>query len=109
MIRRPPRSTLFPYTTLFRSVRRVDDVADRVDGDDGAHDQTVRQDDGGRSDPRLHRHAAAANLPDRRAGARADVSFGHRTPAGRARSLVATIPGRAHSVSAQPAVEQDSR
>src|SRR3712207_7268147 len=26
MIRRPPRSTLFPYTTLFRSV--VDDVAD---------------------------------------------------------------------------------
>src|SRR2546428_5216841 len=28
MIRRPPRSTLFPYTTLFRSVGRVsDDVA----------------------------------------------------------------------------------
>src|SRR2546428_13848200 len=26
MIRRPPRSTLFPYTTLFRSFRRV--VAD---------------------------------------------------------------------------------
>src|SRR2546425_1858112 len=24
MIRRPPRSTLFPYTTLFRSVRAVD-------------------------------------------------------------------------------------
>src|SRR5690348_18163134 len=23
MIRRPPRSTLFPYTTLFRSVKRV--------------------------------------------------------------------------------------
>src|SRR5688572_32312928 len=23
MIRRPPRSTLFPYTTLFRSVRKV--------------------------------------------------------------------------------------
>src|SRR5258705_8249624 len=42
MIRRPPRSTLFPYTTLFRSVRRdrtriqdlylrvVDVVADRT-------------------------------------------------------------------------------
>src|SRR2546422_6800765 len=30
MIRRPPRSTLFPYTTLFRS-----DVAERVLGDDG--------------------------------------------------------------------------
>src|SRR5438067_3549532 len=25
MIRRPPRSTLFPYTTLFRSPHRVDD------------------------------------------------------------------------------------
>src|SRR5256885_9976548 len=24
MIRRPPRSTLFPYTTLFRSIRRAD-------------------------------------------------------------------------------------
>src|SRR2546430_6397800 len=29
MIRRPPRSTLFPYTTLFRS----DDVVDRLDAD----------------------------------------------------------------------------
>src|SRR2546426_1492621 len=26
MIRRPPRSTLFPYTTLFRSVRRANDL-----------------------------------------------------------------------------------
>src|SRR3712207_7963181 len=26
MIRRPPRSTLFPYTTLFRSVRELLDV-----------------------------------------------------------------------------------
>src|SRR2546430_12199826 len=29
MIRRPPRSTLFPYTTLFRSLRR--DVARRME------------------------------------------------------------------------------
>src|SRR3712207_8416767 len=28
MIRRPPRSTLFPYTTLFRSVDAVRDVHD---------------------------------------------------------------------------------
>src|SRR2546430_4316845 len=28
MIRRPPRSTLFPYTTLFRSANNPDDVAD---------------------------------------------------------------------------------
>src|SRR3712207_7112329 len=32
MIRRPPRSTLFPYTTLFRSLRRFVNVY--VDGDD---------------------------------------------------------------------------
>src|SRR5437588_11524122 len=29
MIRRPPRSTLFPYTTLFRSRRRVPLIVDR--------------------------------------------------------------------------------
>src|SRR5256885_12950074 len=29
MIRRPPRSTLFPYTTLFRSIHRAD-VLQRV-------------------------------------------------------------------------------
>src|SRR2546427_2188794 len=30
MIRRPPRSTLFPYTTLFRSVVHDDDLVDEV-------------------------------------------------------------------------------
>src|SRR3712207_8172044 len=30
MIRRPPRSTLFPYTTLFRSLERADCRAQRV-------------------------------------------------------------------------------
>src|SRR3712207_8016974 len=30
MIRRPPRSTLFPYTTLFRSVGRQRQVANQV-------------------------------------------------------------------------------
>src|SRR5437762_9531945 len=38
MIRRPPRSTLFPYTTLFRSeVRRLLGVEERVRLDRGAH------------------------------------------------------------------------
>src|SRR5258705_13766491 len=32
MIRRPPRSTLFPYTTLFRSVRPHDVVAALLGG-----------------------------------------------------------------------------
>src|SRR3989442_5568972 len=30
MIRRPPRSTLFPYTTLFRSLLQADELAQRV-------------------------------------------------------------------------------
>src|SRR3712207_8349497 len=33
MIRRPPRSTLFPYTTLFRSVLREDDLLAQVVGE----------------------------------------------------------------------------
>src|SRR3712207_8687977 len=31
MIRRPPRSTLFPYTTLFRSISRSTDVVSKGD------------------------------------------------------------------------------
>src|SRR3712207_7366884 len=41
MIRRPPRSTLFPYTTLFRSVYAGDAVAMQLPllgGDDSMHD-----------------------------------------------------------------------
>src|SRR5438552_10902576 len=44
MIRRPPRSTLFPYTTLFRSVHGVDAAV----GGAGA---------GGHHGPRLRRQA----------------------------------------------------
>src|SRR3712207_7513664 len=56
MIRRPPRSTLFPYTTLFRSVflrqasraRRRRDRAER--GDRAARPARLRR--GARADPR---------------------------------------------------------
>src|SRR3712207_8351773 len=41
MIRRPPRSTLFPYTTLFRSARAVEGFLARPDAavvyGDGVH------------------------------------------------------------------------
>src|SRR6266403_5491417 len=37
MIRRPPRSTLFPYTTLFRSRREPAADADRAGGIDLLH------------------------------------------------------------------------
>src|SRR3712207_9447452 len=36
MIRRPPRSTLFPYTTLFRSGRSARPVVRLVSGEPGA-------------------------------------------------------------------------
>src|SRR3712207_6846781 len=44
MIRRPPRSTLFPYTTLFRSSsnrERAESFAEELRGD--GHDITVHQ------------------------------------------------------------------
>src|SRR3712207_8703274 len=37
MIRRPPRSTLFPYTTLFRSDDDEDEVKDLLPEDRGAN------------------------------------------------------------------------
>src|SRR2546427_13113196 len=37
MIRRPPRSTLFPYTTLFRSRHAEDEVGDRDDQEHVEH------------------------------------------------------------------------
>src|SRR2546430_13551642 len=45
MIRRPPRSTLFPYTTLFRSVLRVGDLLAVVLDDDvvGLHAGLLRR------------------------------------------------------------------
>src|SRR2546430_5941449 len=61
MIRRPPRSTLFPYTTLFRS-----------HGDRTCHDRAVRRKPGAR---RRHlvrrlllrlRHAGGARVQDLR-------------------------------------------
>src|SRR3712207_7720187 len=66
MIRRPPRSTLFPYTTLFRSLHRVQVVAvgeafDRRDVSPG-HVAQVR--DAGVE--RLAVEVAGAGLADRK-------------------------------------------
>src|SRR3712207_8018061 len=52
MIRRPPRSTLFPYTTLFRS-RRVDQRLLRGQGGEPIGDG-VGADDGGADGGRGH-------------------------------------------------------
>src|SRR3712207_8657975 len=42
MIRRPPRSTLFPYTTLFRSAGDAVVVADRRAAQDGTREVAAR-------------------------------------------------------------------
>src|SRR5258708_14124699 len=42
MIRRPPRSTLFPYTTLFRSLGRENYAVETADGAHAALDACVR-------------------------------------------------------------------
>src|SRR5256885_16805091 len=73
MIRRPPRSTLFPYTTLFRSPAGVQQAdigpahrlrADRhPTGDDGL----LLQIDGGRDRRRLLRRTATRDVNGHRA------------------------------------------
>src|SRR3712207_8172790 len=69
MIRRPPRTTLFPYTTLFRSVRRgAGRRAPRLPAAGlpplrrGGADQGAAP---RRRDPPLHAHPVAAGEPVR--------------------------------------------
>src|SRR6266481_1694920 len=57
MIRRPPRSTLFPYTTLFRSP--LAEVGERLDG----------RHPGGAAPALLRERQIAADRPDLDAGA----------------------------------------
>src|SRR2546430_11700359 len=69
MIRRPPRSTLFPYTTLFRSPRgRVGMLPDRLlvdlDAEPGPRrhlDETVTRLDGIREEGGLDRKSTRLN------------------------------------------------
>src|SRR5262245_64998189 len=60
MIRRPPRSTLFPYTTLFRSDRGGGHLRRRLDRDD-QHGERGGADAGAGGGAR----AGAGVLPDR--------------------------------------------
>src|SRR2546427_2338833 len=71
MIRRPPRSTLFPYTTLFRS-RRLTESGDAVRG-------------------RARQRIARRSAPGDSGGARAEGALGVRSGAGRQERLP---PGR---------------
>src|SRR3712207_182113 len=70
MIRRPPRSTLFPYTTLFRSVRPAQRRVDRRRAEPGAARRLapLAPSRGGAREPpalqlALHRPGHARRLP----------------------------------------------
>src|SRR3712207_8493916 len=56
MIRRPPRSTLFPYTTLFRS--RIAQVLTRL----RSSQRAFRTASGSRSSTRAHRVSSAEDI-----------------------------------------------
>src|SRR3712207_7720891 len=79
MIRRPPRSTLFPYTTLFRSDDVPPDGAGGV-GRRHAHGPAARADARGlRADAAPHRHlrepAAADRKSTRLNSSHANISY----------------------------------
>src|SRR3712207_7378241 len=80
MIRRPPRSTLFPYTTLFRSVALV--VLAPVEG------------------PKLGEAVRPAQVPDEvlRIIARIDPEAGQRAPAHRSEEHTSELQSRQYLV-----------
>src|SRR2546430_16687145 len=84
MIRRPPRSTLFPYTTLFRSISRV-----RPDG----AVETLKFIEGGHNGVTLHAAKGLALLGDTLWVADIDVvrAFDARTGAPRDSVSLATL------------------
>src|SRR5437016_12697466 len=62
MIRRPPRSTLFPYTTLFRSQARLRAAAQLGDPDDPHPVAPVGQNGCGRSEEHTSELQSLTNL-----------------------------------------------
>src|SRR3712207_8594434 len=91
MIRRPPRSTLFPYTTLFRSERghvlleevgveaRPADVLDAAgldrELDRALHVRLEREDDVARRDDDLAVHAVVDRKSTRLNSSHANISY----------------------------------
>src|SRR5256885_10349120 len=66
MIRRPPRSTLFPYTTLFRSGRGLADLGQgiRERRDEDGHDPGIRHlPERGHGQPRSEEHTSELQSP----------------------------------------------
>src|SRR5690606_1009252 len=98
-IRRPPRSTLFPYTTLFRS-RRGDRAADASAPDRRDREHVVagaaeRRADGGLRLGRWGRRVGVAHPLDRRGGAAARPDSARHAAAGDRRQRAADRARRA--------------
>src|SRR5258708_27804424 len=69
MIRRPPRSTLFPYTTLFRSGWHASTVGGSIPVSDRASEEAWRSfarpfDDSWRNPQRSEEHTSELQSPD---------------------------------------------
>src|SRR3712207_8341396 len=77
MIRRPPRSTLFPYTTLFRSVGELGGALTGAAGDEVIGGNASRGH--GRERTRGGRHGGASDYTDGadRKGPRLNSSLAH--------------------------------
>src|SRR3712207_8484351 len=66
MIRRPPRSTLFPYTTLFRSRPRAEGGGTREQGQGGRRARSAREDQGDAEAGQRPRRARPRDREDRK-------------------------------------------
>src|SRR5687768_18064001 len=81
MIRRPPRSTLFPYTTLFRSTRRPERRGDqpglRRQGLQQADRPKLRLHCEGQSSREEHQGPGLAQRPEDRKSTRLNSSHGY--------------------------------
>src|SRR3989449_6637647 len=64
MIRRPPRSTLFPYTTLFRSQAPEIDATDEADDEERGAPRNHRGEEELRQEQRALPEVAPLRLPE---------------------------------------------
>src|SRR2546430_13610335 len=97
MIRRPPRSTLFPYTTLFRSLLAVRRGAARERGLHKPLRDEIREAAVGRGRVRVVIHCEPEMPLDGFTGALAHILPGAEELHHRQRQVPETLPGRALS------------